>query len=259
MLGLQLVFFRLVAGALVIATAPAFAGLSFHAPDDIDHQTRTVALPAGRSISIDITVGSVRIEGSARPDAMIDIIRTVPAAAGLARIPVVIDETASEVRIRGLQSDGGTDPALRTDLTLRVPAAAVLSSVRIMEGRLAISGLRGAVNANVRRGSIDATDVQGIVRLETGIGDVVATRITLSSPGLLRLRTFNGNARLSLARQPADARILALALNGTITSQIPLQKKETWGPRWGEATLGKGEPVVSIDVVTGAIDIKVAG
>jgi hypothetical protein len=35
-----------------------------------------------------------------------------------------------------------------------------------------------------------------------------------------------------------------------------LNRRETWGPRWAEATLGKGEPVISIDVVTGLIEIK---
>jgi hypothetical protein len=49
---------------------------------------------------------------------------------------------------------------------------------------------------------------------------------------------------------------MALALNGTINSDIPLTMKDTWGPRWGEATLGKGEPVVSIDVITGRIEIR---
>ena len=62
--------------------------------------------------------------------------------------------------------------------------------------------------------------------------------------------------RITLAERPADARILALALNGHIRSDIPLTMKDTWGPRWGEATLGKGEPVISLDVVTGTIEIK---
>ena len=65
------------------------------------------------------------------------------------------------------------------------------------------------------------------------------------------MRAFNGDVRLTLAERPADARILALALNGTIKSDIPLTLRETWGPRWGETTLGKGEPVISLDVVTG--------
>ena len=78
----------------------------------------------------------------------------------------------------------------------------------------------------------------------------------MSPEGLLRLRAFNGDVRLTLAGRPPDARILALALNGTITSQIPLTMKDTWGPRWGEATLGRGEPVISIDVISGRIEIK---
>ena len=57
------------------------------------------------------------------------------------------------------------------------------------------------------------------------------------------------------AARPTDARILALALNGQITSSIPLTMRDTWGPRWGETTLGKGEPVISLDVVTGSIAI----
>ena len=39
-----------------------------------------------------------------------------------------------------------------------------------------------------------------------------------------------------LAERPADARILALALNGSIASEIPLTMKETWGPRWGDVS-----------------------
>ena len=62
--------------------------------------------------------------------------------------------------------------------------------------------------------------------------------------------------RLTLAERPADARVMALALNGTISSDIPLRTKDAWGPRWGEATLGQGEPVIAIDVITGAIHIK---
>jgi hypothetical protein len=85
---------------------------------------------------------------------------------------------------------------------------------------------------------------------------VVLTGTRLSADGLLRLRAFNGDVRLTLAQRPVDARIMALALNGHITSDIPLTMRDTWGPRWGEATLGTGEPVISIDVVTGTVEIK---
>ncbi len=221
-----------------------------------DTQSRTVNLPPGRSLTLEITVGDVRIVGEPRQDAFIEIVRSVPGPEALARIPVTIEETATEVRVTAIQQAGETDPALRTDVTLRVPHAASLTSIRLLEGRLRLSALRGFVTADVRRGSIEAVDVEGTLRLETGIGDIVADRTTLSTGGLLRLRAFNGDVRLTLAGRPRDARVMALALNGTIRSDIPLTMKDTWGPRWGETTLGTGEPVISIDVITGAIHIK---
>jgi DUF4097 and DUF4098 domain-containing protein YvlB len=222
-----------------------------------DKQSRTVALPASRSLVLETTVGDVRIVGEPREDARIEIVRTAPGPAGLARMPVTIDETATDVRIRAVQLEGDTDPALRTEVIVRVPHRARLSSIRLIEGRLTLTGLRGAVTADVRRGSIHVSDSEGQLRLESGIGDIVANRVRLVPDGLLRLRTFNGDVRLTLAERPTDARVLALALNGSIESNLTLTMKDTWGPRWGEATLGKGEPVISIDVNTGTIDIKV--
>ena len=70
----------------------------------------------------------------------------------------------------------------------------------------------------------------------------------------LSIEVTVGSVRLS--ERPADARIMALALNGSIVSAIPLTMKDTWGPRWGEATFGAGEPVISLDVITGTIEIR---
>lgn len=241
--------FHLVLGVLALLHASALYAAT-------DTRTRTVSLPAGRGISLEITIGQVRIEGSPRSDAVIEIVRHAPTTEGLTRIPVEIVEEEADIRIRGLQADGHTDPAFRTDITLRVPSAAVLRSVRIMEGRLTLSALGGSITADLRRGTIQASDLQGVVRLETGIGNVIADRTRLSTDGLIRLRAFNGDVRLTLAEKPSDARILALALNGTIRSDIPLHTQDTWGPRWGEVTLGQGAPVIAIDVITGQIEIR---
>jgi hypothetical protein len=240
------VLFRFaLAVALTIGPAPV-----------TDTQVRTFALPATRSLTLATTVGDVRVVGEPRQDASLAIVLKAPNPEGLARMPVIIEETETEVRVSAAQLAGASDPALTTEITLRVPHAARLSSVRLLEGRLTLARLRGAVTADVRRGSIDATDSEGTLRLESGIGDIVAERMRLSPGGLLRLRAFNGDVRLTLAERPSDARIMALALNGTIRSDIPLTMKDTWGPRWGETTLGRGEPVISIDVITGTIRIQ---
>lgn len=221
-----------------------------------DRQTHAIALPAGKTLSIQVTIGAVRIEGSDRPDAEVIVERLAPNAAHLARIPVTIDDTPARVIVRALQTDNTTDPAIRADVTVRLPRSAEIDQVQVLEGRIAITGFSGRVNADIRRGPIEGTDLSGTLRLEAGIGSVTLTAARLSANGLLRLRAFNGDVRLSLAERPRDARILALALNGPIKSDIPLTTRDTWGPRWGEATLGKGEPVISIDVVTGSIEIK---
>lgn len=221
-----------------------------------DRQSRTVALPAGRTLAIDITVGSVRLEGWNRPDAEIEIERHAPSAEDLARLPIDIDESPARVQVRAVQAAGATDPAVRADIVVRVPRDAVVERILVVEGKITINAFRGSLSADLRRGPIDGTDVSGSLRLETGIGSITLSNARLSPNGVLRLRAFNGDVRLAMAERPADARILALALNGHIRSDIPLTMKDTWGPRWGQATLGTGEPVISLDVVTGTIEIK---
>ena len=222
----------------------------------LDTHSRSIPLPAGKTLSIDATVANVRIEGWDRPDAEITIERHAPSARQFAKLPVTIDDTPARVSIRAVQTDGQTDPAYRCDIVVRLPRLAVIDRVQVLEGRITIARFAGTLTADIRRGPIEGKDLSGTLRLESGIGSVVLTGTRLSTNGLLRLRAFNGDVRLTLAERPADARIMALALNGRITSEIPLTMKDTWGPRWGETTLGTGDPVISLDVVTGTIEIK---
>jgi hypothetical protein len=221
-----------------------------------DRQTRVFTWSASRALLLDITVGQVRIEGSSRGDVEMAVQRTAPTTEALAQLALAIDETPERVSVRIVQPDGGTDPAFRSDIVLRVPADARIERVRVMEGKLVIERFRGMLTADVRRGPIEGTDVSGALRLEAGIGSVVLTNARLDPNGLLRLRAFNGDVRLQMPAPPTDARVMALALNGSIQSDIPMTTRDSWGPRWSEATLGSGEPVISIDVVTGKVVIR---
>ncbi len=234
----------LLAAALAVAT------------DATDRQSQRVALPPGKTLSIEVTIGTVRIDGWDQPDAEIVVERRAPNGAQLARVALVIDDTPAGAIVRALQTEGTTDPAIRADVTVRLPRSSVIDHVQVLEGRIAIEGFSGRISADIRRGPIDGRNLSGTVRLEAGIGAVTVTGARLSANGLLRLRAFNGDVRLTLVERPADARIMALVLNGQITSDIPLTMRDTWGPRWGETTLGKGEPVISIDVITGVVAIK---
>ena len=221
-----------------------------------DRQTKVVSMPPGKTLSIDVTIGSVRIDGWDRPEVEIVVERRAPTAAQLARLPIAIDDTPARVTVRALQTDNTTEPTLRAEVVVRVPRQAVIERVEVLEGRIDVDGFSGRLTAAIKRGPVEGKDVSGTLRLEAEIGAISLSNARLSPNGLLRLRTFNGDVKLSLAERPADARIMALALNGHIKSDIPLTRRETWGPRWAETTLGKGEPVISIDVVTGTVEIK---
>ena len=219
-----------------------------------DRLQRTLPLAPGAVLEIDATIADLRLLGRARTDVAIEIVRSAPERADLDRFPVTIDADAARVRIAVRQA--GSDARLETAMTIEVPADARIAAVRLGEGRLRIADFAGTLTADVRRGPIEADRVGGVLRLETGIGAIDLRQARLDPAGLIRARTFNGDLRLAFAVVPADARIMALALNGTVHSEIPLALKTAWGPRWGETTLGRGEPVVSLDVVTGDIRIE---
>jgi len=241
----------LVSGLLLMlaVAAPASA-------DVTDRLSRTIPLAPDTPVSIRVTIGQVEISAWDRAELAVDIVRRAPDAARLARIPPVVDSAPGAITISVVQAQDGRDPALRSDLVVRVPASAQLRDIDVFEGQITIGGLSGSASAHVGRGSITMTRVRGAIRAETGMGKIRLDRATLSPDGMIRLRTFNGDVTVNLAERPVNARILALSMGGTIASDIPLTRRERWGPRWAEATLGTGEPVLSIDVVNGNINIE---
>lgn len=213
----------------------------------------------GATLSLRTIVGTVRVEATPGRDTVDVRVARRADRALLASSPIQIDTTGPGVRIDVTPGLVAGTRGVSADVVLLVPPDVTIDGIEIDDGRLDIDGLRGSVRARVTRGGIRATNVSGVVRLETSMGDIAVTRARLTPNGLLRLRTFNGDVRLAFDAPPDDARIMALALNGTIASAIPLTSKEGWGPRWGEASIGRADRVVSLDVVTGTIRIEVAG
>jgi len=238
----------LVAGVCVPTAAHA---------DTNDRFSKTVPLAPGKPIRIEATVADLTIVGSDRTDLAVEIVRRAPSPGDLAKYPVVVDDTPSALRIIVNQADDGRDPTLRTDISIAGPAAAVFEAIRVFEGHVRLTNVKGACDVDLRRGAIDAAGVGGRVRLEAGIGSLAVRQAELTPGGMMRLRVFNGPLRVRFTRPPANARILAVTFNGSITSDIPLTMKDKFGPRFGETTIGSGDPVMSIDVVKGDITISV--
>jgi len=225
--------------------------------DATDRTTRTVRVTADPRIRLDATIADLAITGSDRSDVTIDVVRHAPAASDLDRYPVSIVEEAGGLQVNVVQTDQGRDARLKAEIVMAVPASALLESVRVFEGRVKLANLHGVCDVDLRRGAVDAERVGGRVRLEAGIGSVDVRDAELTPGGMMRLRVFNGPLNIRFARRPANARILAVTFNGRLSSDIPLTLKDKFGPRFGETTLGNGDPVMSLDVVKGDIAIRV--
>jgi hypothetical protein len=241
------------AACVVAAIVPALA-----ANPVTDRVSRVVPVAPGTPIRIDATIADVTITGSVRSDLRVDIERRVPTAADLSRLPVTVDSGQDGIHVAVVQADDRRSADTRAVLTVGVPMGALLQSVRVFEGSVRLANLNGACNVELRRGSIDAERLSGRLRLESGLGGIDVRNAELTPGGEMRLRVFNGPLRVRFARPPADGRILAVTLNGAISSDIPLTMKDRFGPRFGETTLGTGDPVLSADVVKGDISLTVA-
>ena len=230
---------------------------STSAADAVDRISRTLALPAGGGIRLDATIADVTIVGSNRSDVSVEIVRHAPQTGDFSRFPVVIDATPDGVHVAVVQIEDGRDARLKSDIIVRAPVDALVDAVRVFEGRVRVSALTRGCDVDLRRGAVEATSMAGRIRLESGIGSVDVKDSMLTAGGMMRLRVFNGPIRVRFARPPASARILAVTFNGSVTSDIPLAMRDTFGPRFGEATIGSGDPVMSLDVVKGDIAISV--
>ncbi len=223
----------------------------------VDRVSRVVPLPGGAAIRVDATIADVTIAESNRPDVQVSIERHAPTAAALTRFPVSVDGGADGVHVAVVQVGDGRDPALKSTITIATPTGARLNAVRVFEGRVRLENVRTSCDVDLRRGAIEGVDLAGRIRLEVGVGSLDVRDSDLTAGGMMRLRVFNGPLRVRFPRLPADARILALTLNGSIKSDIPLTMKDHVGPRFGESTLGSGDPVLSMDVVKGDISVTV--
>lgn len=244
-------------GLLVAAVLIVAAALRLDARRADDRLERVVMVAPGRAIAVRVPRGAVRVTGQAgRLDVRLVVVRRAPTAAALAAVPLRLDTAAGGLQLDTAPGPPAASRAIEAEVLLEVPTGITLDPIVIDEGRLDLAGLSGAVRATIAQGPVRAEAVGGVLRLEATIGSVEVTRARLTDGGLIRLRAFNGDVRLAFAAPPGDARIMALALNGTITSEVPLTGREGWGPRWAEASIGAATRVVSLDVVTGAIRIE---
>ena len=199
-----------------------------------------------KPLEIRVSSGLVDLRGEDRADISIEVQAPVGAIA-----PEAIVETEERIVVQG--------PAgASAQVLVRAPRATPVQFIHVADGGVAITSWRGSLQVKVERGSIEGTDLAGVIRLETGAGDITLRRAALPRDGLLRCRTLTGNVTVSLTEAPADARVLLMALRGQVRTELPVADRDGFGGRLKEGILGNGQPLLSLDAVRGDISVTVA-
>ena len=238
-------------GALLAGCATALHGMSGASAQS----TRTVLLGPDAPVRIRVDVGTVTVTGSARTDVAVRIVRQAPDAGSLRELEERVAVTPDGLEVTVVPRGRTHDATLTATVVVELPSAQPVADLQLFEGPLRLASLSGPVRATVTRGSIEASSLGGSVRFETVMGDIAVRHGSRPLDAPLRLRTFNGDINLSLPSPLPNARILALALNGAVTSTLPLTTRTIVGPRFSEATFGSGNPVVNLEAVNGNIRI----
>jgi hypothetical protein len=117
--------------------------------------------------------------------------------------------------------DGGCSTGwfTRCDLDIRVqlPGTASLD-VESTNGRIAVTGLDGAVTLRTTNGELDLREVSGALDLRTSNG---AIRVADSTSDDVSVSTTNGGIELGFSESPTT--VVATSTNGGVTVRVPDQ------------------------------------
>lgn len=198
-------------------------------------ETRTVTVPAARSVEVRTENGAVTVRRGESPDAVVTARLVARTKERLAEARVVVErqgEAGMLVTVawpggRALSNEAcafeivvpaGTE---KVDVTTSNGAVSLVSlsgqaRVRTSNGRVEVTGHRGPVDAQTSNGAIGLSDVVGDVAAETSNGRVEMDGVA----GRVIARTSNGAVRLVLSPGAAGP-VEVGTTNGAVNVTVP--------------------------------------
>lgn len=142
---------------------------------------------------------------------------------------------------------------MRADFAVQLPAG-VNVDLMTVTGNASIEGASSDVRARLVSGSITAHHVSGALRLETVNGSITAGVDSLTSDAPLRFATVNGSIHVVLpATLQGDVRLQTVS--GRVTSDFPLESTDAPASHSLHGTLGAGGRTVSLQTVSGNVEL----
>jgi hypothetical protein len=153
--------------------------------------------------------------------------------------------------------EGGRMKVEKNDVSVRfevaVPAGVHFIG-RTVNGGISARGIKARAEAHTVNGGIDV-EAGGLTHAETVNGGISARIGQAGWKEKLQLKTVNGGIQVALPSSVA-ANVKAATVNGDIETDFPLTVKGKFGRRRIEGTIGGGGPLLEMETVNGAIELK---
>lgn len=201
--------------------------------------------------------GGVKVTAWDKNEVQVDAVKTADTKKLLDEAKIEVNASANSVDIRtklpeNRHYDNHERPA-KVEYELHVPRNARLEKIEIVNGGLAIDGVRGGTVANVVNGEINVTNAGGAVKLNSVNGRVFADLASFGKDAL-DLNTVNGAVEVRLPSN-ANAEISASTVHGGIANEFDIPVHKGFVGNNLKAKLGDGGTKVNLNAVNGTVKI----
>jgi DUF4097 and DUF4098 domain-containing protein YvlB len=250
----------LSACALSVLTLGAHASDHPGAFSEEFHQTYVLA--ADGRVELENINGSVHIAVWDQNDVKVDAVKYADSKERLdeARIDVESGKDHLSIQTRYPDHDhtfnwGSHNNPASVEYTLTVPRSARLDEIKLINGALDITGVKGEVHASCINGRLEARNLSGRADLSTVNGHLDASFDALSGSSI-KLSSVNGSLAVTI---PSDskAEIDASTISGGIDNDFGLHvDHHNFVGHSLRGQLGNGGPRIKLSNVNGRIEIR---
>lgn len=210
---------------------------------------------AGRLEILDGSNGSISVTGSSRRDIVVSarVVTSADRESDAKALAKEVTITLENGRVRSTGPDSQRGRSWWVSYRAEVPAAFDLA-LDTSNGSIAVTGVRGRIDAESSNGSLKLTDLGGRVNARSSNGSVHVTLTGTQWDGEgLTVVTSNGSARLDVPEK-YNARLTAGTNNGSLNLDIPVMVQGQISKRL-ETTLGSGGAPIDVRTSNGSLRI----
>lgn len=168
-------------------------------------------------------------------------------------LQVTVREVGNEIYVKTTQPEQTHGRSYVVDYTITFPEGFVVS-VDHVTGIVSINSVKNSVFVNHVTGQVLLDEISGSAVVSLVTGEIEA-EVILPEDGTINLNLVTGNIELDIP-QNTSAEFSATVVTGTISISDLILQNQVSTPGSLSGTLGSGEGTISLNVVTGSVNVQ---